>query len=195
MAHMPKPYNHKHPSKIEPTTKGTHPISYDLALFAFPFLSFCKESSYFFKLLFFNLLSNPCFLSPCWFICKPLGFNRFCQMLLLQSIWLLFSFLHPRNVINSHVKHVQGQRCVGNFHHLNKKHWNHIGWQGNDFPPTISSICLSCSSFLLSIRTLRANSFLCSFSTMTSSLENGWFYLEGLSCVGGWLMLIARGFN
>jgi hypothetical protein len=37
-------------------------------------------------------------------------------------------------------------------HHLNKKHWNHIGWQENDFPPTISSICLSYSSFILSIR-------------------------------------------
>ncbi len=40
-------------------------------------------------------------------------------------------------------KAVQGQRCAKNSHHLNKKHWNHIGWQGNDFPPTISSICLT----------------------------------------------------
>jgi hypothetical protein len=65
MAHMPKPCNHKHPSEIEPTTKGTHPISCGLALFAFPLLNFYKESSYFLKLLFFNLLLNPCFLSPC----------------------------------------------------------------------------------------------------------------------------------
>jgi hypothetical protein len=56
---MPKPCNHKHPSETKPTTKGTHPISYGLlALFAFSLLSFCKESSYFLKLLFFNLLST-----------------------------------------------------------------------------------------------------------------------------------------
>jgi hypothetical protein len=91
--------------------------------------------------------------------------------------------------------HAQGQKCVGNLHHLNKKYWNHIGWQGNDFPPTISSICLSCSSFFLSIRTLHANTFLCSFSIMTSNSENGWLYLEGMSCVGGWIMLIAWAFN
>jgi hypothetical protein len=52
-AHMPKPCNHKYPSKIEPTTKGTRPISYGLlALFAFPLLNFYKESSCFLKLLF-----------------------------------------------------------------------------------------------------------------------------------------------
>jgi len=52
MAHIPKPCNHKHPSKTKPTTKGTHPISYViLVLFAFPLLSFCKESSYFLTLL------------------------------------------------------------------------------------------------------------------------------------------------
>jgi len=168
---MPKPCNHKHPSKTKPTTKGTHPISCGLlALFAFPLFSFCKESSCFLKLHFFNLLSNPCFLkllffnllsnrcflkllffnllsnrcflSPCWLICKPLGLSLFCQTLLLQSFWLLFSFLHPQNAISSLVRHLQGQICARNLHHLNKKHWNHIGWQGNDFPPTILSICL-----------------------------------------------------
>jgi len=144
MAHMPKPYNHKHPSKNEPTTKGTHPISCGLfTLFAFPFLSFWKESSCFLKLLFFNLLLNTCFLSPCWLICKPLGLNLFYLTLMLQYLWFLFSFLHPRNAISSPVRHVQGQRCTRNLHHLNKKHYNHIGWQGNDFPPTISSICLT----------------------------------------------------
>jgi hypothetical protein len=56
----------EHPYETEPTTKGTHPISCGLlALFAFPLLSFYKESSCFLKLLLFNLLSNPCFLSPC----------------------------------------------------------------------------------------------------------------------------------
>jgi hypothetical protein len=66
MAHMPKPNNYKHPLETELTTKGTHPISYGLlALFAFPLLSFYKESFCFLKLLFFNLLSNPFFLSPC----------------------------------------------------------------------------------------------------------------------------------
>ncbi len=56
MAHMPKPCNHKQPLETEPTTKGTHLISCGLfALFAFPLLNFYKESSWFLKLLFFNL--------------------------------------------------------------------------------------------------------------------------------------------
>ncbi len=64
MAHMPKPYNHKHSSETKPTTKGTHPISCGLlAFFAFPFLSFCKESSYFLKLL--SSISFWIFASSC----------------------------------------------------------------------------------------------------------------------------------
>jgi hypothetical protein len=111
--HMPKPCNHKHLSESKPTTKGTHPISYGfLALFAFPLLSFYKESSCFLKFLFFNLLSNLYFLSPCWLICKPLGLSLFCQTLLLQSFWLLFFFLHPWNAISSPVRHAQGQKSL-----------------------------------------------------------------------------------
>jgi len=56
MAHMPKPCNHKHPLETESTTKGIHPICCGLlALFAFLIFNFYKESSCFFKLLFFNL--------------------------------------------------------------------------------------------------------------------------------------------
>jgi hypothetical protein len=72
---------------------------------------------------------------PCWLICKPLGLSLFCQTLLLQSLWLFFSFLHPRNVISSPVRHVQGQRCAGNLHHLNKKHWNTYDGKGMTFHP------------------------------------------------------------